>query len=180
MTACVRNFYAHHPDECIAGATCHEREGSRYRKTFLVYANRELEDFLWLKMKDLPCMFDAQGLKHRESLRALWDTNKMFLMIDNVGLVGIDLSTPSMPNVHVTFWDLKMRGREPIGIVTCQEIIKHLGVPALFTQMPSTSKATMAWTKRIGFKVINWYCASTYNRAGELDDLVELAYYDAL
>jgi hypothetical protein len=100
----------------------------------------------------------------------------MFFMIDNVGLFAVDLVIPSMPNVHVTYWDKRLRGRERLVAAICDWLLEYLNVPAVFTQMPAASKATLAYAKRVGFVVTNWYSCSTWNAKNELDDLVELTY----
>ena len=168
--------FVHSPDDCGLGAICNEATGTHYRMIYYVEPTVKLEDFLWERMHGLPSMFGIVPLVDRDRLRRLWDRNLMWLMVDDVGIVGFDLTTRAMPNIHVTFWDKRMRGRELLGTELCNWALDYFQVPAIFTQAPAASKVTIAWAKRLGFKVSNWYSASVINAANELDDLVELSY----
>lgn len=163
-------------DDWILTELCNERDGPRWRSIYYADPSAELEEYLWNKLQGLPSMFSITPLQDRERLRRLWDRNLMWMTVSDVGIVGFDLTTRSMPNIHITFWDKKLRGREHIGIRLCNWALDYFDVPALFTQCPAASKVTIAYAKRLGFVVSNWYCASTFNAAGELDDLVELTY----
>lgn len=166
-------------DDWVLTEACHEREGWKWRSVYIVEPSEAWEEHLWARLKGLPSMFGIVPLVDRHKLQRLYDKNLMWFAIDCVGIACVDLTTRSMPNVHVTYWDARMRGRESLGRRLCEWLLEFFDVPAVFTQCPAASRVVIAHAKRIGFKVSNWYCASTINAANELDDLVELTYRSA-
>lgn len=171
----LRPFWLNKAD-LVTSAVCLEPKGLILRSVFAVAATSDLEDFLWEKLRGIPSMFSATPLTSKEPLQHLYNENAMWMLVDTVGLVGIDMRTVLMPNIHVVFWDKRLRGREPIGRAICDWVLEFFSAPVITTQMPASSKATLAWTKRVGFEITGWHSCSTYDSKGELDDLVELAY----
>lgn len=87
-------------------------------------------------------------------------------VVDNVGLIFAVRDLPHRASVHIVFWDRRLRGRETLCRGLADYVIHRWGLDYLYTTIPRTSKATLAFCQRIGFEVA----------AIDGDDQVHLAY----
>ena len=127
---------------------CDERRGTRLRRVKEVEPSQPVEEWLRKMMpKDALPMKDP-GMIFNPKVRTL--------LVDSVGaIVQGPLDYEGMPDVHVVFWDLVLVGREAMCRSIAKRFIEDAGSYGVFTAIPRTSRATLAFAKRVGFKSVH-------------------------
>ena len=75
--------------------------------------------------------------------------------IDDAGIVFFKPRPPFTAEVHITFWDGRLRGREEICREIGRDFLIQRGIREgrFVTAVPHDRKAVIAFARRIGFKV---------------------------
>lgn len=73
--------------------------------------------------------------------------DKLYWTVDDVGL----LFASKAGDCHVFFWDKRLRGREGMCKSMAKIAMNILGRDDLWTQIPDTERAVIAFAKRMGF-----------------------------
>lgn len=74
--------------------------------------------------------------------------DKLYWTVDDVGL----LIATAAADVHVFFWDKRLRGREQLCRGMAQVFMGILGTEAVWTRIPESERVVIAFAKRIGFE----------------------------
>jgi hypothetical protein len=132
--------------------------------------------FLYSNLRNLPSMFSSAKLLDIEVLRqSLLEHNWRLYQVDDVGLMGVGPTLyRGMPDVHITFWDKRLRGREGLCRAVAYMVMGELEVPGLYTPIPATARATLAFAKRVGFRVVDYQRGKARDSDGQVDDAVVL------
>lgn len=133
---------------------CHERDGTVLRTATMVKANLAKLDKIYLKVKDLPNFITAEpgAIKYRD-LFSLLEPNVALLEVDDVGVIVVRYHPKEeCADVHITFWDRRLRGRESLCRAVADYLMDFLKVRGLFTAIPGDSRATLAFARRVGFR----------------------------
>lgn len=119
---------------------CQEKHGLRLRRVSEVAGTRAVHSYLTAQ---------AFGLEDQAS-----KCRRIFL-VDDVGVIFQGpLSWRGNPDVHVMFWDKVLRGREDLARVMAIEIATQAGARGVFTAIPKSGRATIAFAQRVGFKIL--------------------------
>lgn len=74
-----------------------------------------------------------------------------------VDRVGILIQGPTrwegLPDVHIIFWDKVLRGREEMCARMARLGAREAGVPGVWTAIPQSARATLAFARRVGFEL---------------------------
>lgn len=89
-----------------------------------------------------------------QTLGLLYEPNRIYWVVDDVGLIFAIFDTDHSANVHITFWDRRLRGREGLCRALAQLVLDRPGMCYLHTAIPKTSRATLAFAKRVGFEQV--------------------------
>lgn len=89
-----------------------------------------------------------------QTLGFFYEPNRIYWLVDDVGLIFAVFDTEHSANVHITFWDRRLRGREGLCRGLARMVLDRPGMCYLHTAIPEGSRATLAFAKRIGFEPI--------------------------
>lgn len=81
------------------------------------------------------------------ALREFSRLDKLFWTVDDVGL----LIASEAGDVHIFFWDGRLRGREQLCRTMAGVVMNIFGKESIWTKIPSTERAVIAFAKRVGF-----------------------------
>lgn len=128
-----RLYYCGPPDDAI-------------RKVTEVQPSMELEAYL---RSELP-PDDNTPIK---DIGMIWHEDVRIWLVDSVGLLlkGF-LEHEGLIDVHVAFWDKRLRGREAMCRAMAQNAARESGYHGVWTAIPMKARATIAFAKRIGFR----------------------------
>lgn len=124
---------------------CDERRGYVVRHVLEVEATPMAEMYLRLHLDDMPSS-PMKDISHIYSYGA-----RLFL-VDDVGMMlkgTIDFG--GLVDVHIGFWDRVLRGREQMCRYMAELVAHDAGIRGVWTAMPPSARATLAFAKRIGF-----------------------------
>lgn len=103
---------------------------------------------LFAKMQQVP-----NFLEGRNPLGVFLSDGVEVLEIDDVGvLVAVGLGENDSAHAHVTFWDGRLRGREPISRAVAELVMQAYGLSSVWTAIPEVAKQVLAFAERVGFK----------------------------
>lgn len=127
--------------------TCKERRGTFERNVFEVEPSKPLREYLRLKLAPIPSPV--------KDLSKLTEPGVRTILVDNVGVIiqGTTLLY-GVPDVHIGFWDRILVGREQMCYHVGLMLARDAGVDALWTAIPMEARATLAFARRVGFKII--------------------------
>ena len=163
----------------ILSIECKEPDGVHTRQVRPLANDSATAHYLFAKLHGLPSMFSNTPLLSVDKVLEGIDKGLILFLVDQVGILAIrDIQSPLSAEVHMTFWDKRLRGREQLAIEMCNFMHKKADVAILWTAMPSTSKSSLAFAKRIGFRVQNWEIGATFDCKGQPDDRVTLVRMD--
>lgn len=74
--------------------------------------------------------------------------DKLYWTVDDVGLIIANKAG----DVHIFFWDKRLRGRERLSKEMAKVIMDIFGRLDLFTEIPVSERAVIAFAKRVGFE----------------------------
>lgn len=81
------------------------------------------------------------------ALREFSRLDKLYWTVDDVGL----LIASEAGDVHIFFWDKRLRGREGLCKSMAEVVLNTLGREYIWTTIPETERAVIAFAKRVGF-----------------------------
>ena len=128
---------------------CEGRRGTKVRHVREVKASLLLEKYLQSKLL-VPEESPMKSLSH------IYSSGTRLFLVDDVGLIvkGV-IKYEHMPDVHVAFWDKIMVGREYMCHSMAQLLAKDAEARGVWTAIPSSSRATLAFAKRVGFEEVH-------------------------
>jgi hypothetical protein len=88
-----------------------------------------------------------------EEIASFCQPQRTTWLVDDVGLVFADRDLPWRASVHIVFWDGRLRGRETLCRGLADYAIHRWDLSYICTNIPKTSRATLAFAKRVGFEV---------------------------
>jgi hypothetical protein len=134
--------------------SCFEPDGEKLRRVHPMMRSPEEIAMILRATDGVPSMFSGQGCFH--SMDELFDEEKIFLLVDKVGLICFVPDLDNGAHVHITFWDKRLRGRELLCKAVAREMMLLRRFDKLWTIIPRTSRPTLAFTKRLGFKEVEF------------------------
>lgn len=131
---------------------CVEPEGAIIRIVQSVVKTPELIWWLYDQVKGMPNFVTAhpEEFTHESMLWLFLPEVKIYL-IDDVGVVVLRRLTSVYADVHPTFWDRRLRGREELARQICHTILAEEQLDVLHTDIELASRVVMAFAKRVGF-----------------------------
>lgn len=110
-----------------------------------------------LEARDIPWVYarikESLASRGREALgieQALYEfmrLDKLYWVVDDVGLIIATVAG----DVHIFFWDKRLRGREQLCKIIARVIMEIFDRDFVWTEIPKTERAVLAFAKRIGF-----------------------------
>lgn len=161
----------------VFSVLCKERSGEIIRRAR--YLRDHLDDavYVYHRLRGLPSMFSATPLESLQPIRKAFEQGWQILAIDDVGLVAVGTDmVEEYIDVHITFWDRVLRGREDLARVAIGWALDVTEAQGVYTAIPSSSKATIAFAKRVGFEVTAWLNNLARDKNGEVDDCIVMEY----
>ena len=76
--------------------------------------------------------------------------DKLYWTVDDVGLLIANYAG----DVHVFFWDKRLRGREELCRSMARVFMSIIERDSVWTQIPETERAVLAFAKRVGFEEV--------------------------
>lgn len=129
-------------------------EGGREVERHVVPMSRDPETILAVydRLKGIPHLFAVDGQTKPYTLTGLYNPNRLFWLVDDVGIVclGVDEQYAGTGHPHFTFWDKRLRGREEMCRWLCGWGMDAFGLEMLWTIVPRERRATLAFAKRVG------------------------------
>jgi hypothetical protein len=128
--------------------TCPEPDGEVIR-TVRPLASRDILR-VYLKIRG---SLESRGrtLPFELALREFDRMDKLYWTVDDVGL----LIATEAGDVHIFFWDRRLRGREQMCKTMANVVMNILDREYIWTRIPVTERAVIAFAKRIGFEQEN-------------------------
>lgn len=133
--------------------TCVERGQTILREVTPFVPSPETALEIYDKVKDKASMFSLDGRTGPKALTSLLNPAHHFWLVDDVGLLCVASYEPGMGHAHITFWDCILRGREELVRSMARQSMRDMKLSLLYTAIPAASRATLAFAKRIGFKI---------------------------
>ena len=156
---------------------CEERDGVVTRTARLLTPAMDDVIAVYNNLRGLPSMFSATPMRTLRPIVDAMDAGWEILLVDNVGLLAFGTTIiEGHIDVHVTFWDRILRGREQLAREAIDWAMTSSGALGVYTGIPSSSKATIAFAKRVGFQVAGWMLGGAIDSKGQVDDSVVLRY----
>ena len=126
---------------------CPERRGLVGRTVREIEPTEQLEAYLQDRFA---------GVVSFGKLTRIYDKASRVFLVDDVGvLFKGPLEIDGLPDVHIAFWDRILVGREEMCYDVARIVAEDASAPGVWTAMPKTAKATLAFAKRVGFTVVN-------------------------
>lgn len=124
--------------------TCNEPDGVRIR-----YVKPLAQRDIPRVYKHLSDTIAARGRKLPAdlALREFERLDKLYWTVDDVGL----LIANQAGDTHIFFWDKRLRGREGLCKAMAQVAMEIFGRDSVWTSIPETERAVIAFAKRVGF-----------------------------
>lgn len=138
-TGTERLYYCGPPDDAI-------------RRVVEVQPSQALEDYL---RKELP----PESKTPIKDVTMIWTRGVRIWLVDAVGvLIQGFIVNEGLIDVHIAFWDRRLRGREAMCRAMAAVAAHEGGYPGVWTAIPEDARTTLAFAKRVGFrltKIIN-------------------------
>jgi hypothetical protein len=170
--------------EFVMAVSCQEKRGLVLRTVNRFYPRKPDALYLLQRMYGKPSLFSNQPLQDIKQLKYLYESGWTWLLVDDVGILGVGpfslhegpTSNVLACDVHMTFWDMVLRGREDLVRMMAIWAADHRDARAVYTVVPSSSKAVLAFCKRVGFEIVDWRVGLTKDSKGRPDDAVVLMF----
>lgn len=97
-------------------------------------------------------LLDDSSKSPIKDLSHIYSQGARTFLVDDVGVMlkGV-IDYKGLCDVHIGFWDRILNGRESMCREMAIEVAESAGVPGVWTAIPISSRATLAFAKRIGF-----------------------------
>lgn len=125
---------------------CPEPGCERIRMVTEVEPDQAVEMYLRVKLEGMPTPVKDYAHLHRDGVRVF--------MVDDVGvLIQGFVPLDGLIDVHIAFWDKRLRGRELLCRKMAECVAHEGGYPGVWTAIPETSRTVVAFARRVGFTV---------------------------
>lgn len=129
--------------------SCPEPGGTRVRRVREMNRTHEEVARVLALSKGVPNLFAKQTCF--QSIDNLYDPNKVYFLVDDVGIIAAVPDGLGAAHVHITFWDRRLRGREALCRGVARWLLQNLNLTVLWTVIPQASRTTLAFARRLGF-----------------------------
>lgn len=129
----------------VLSIVCREKSGSIRRYVRVMYQNeaRMIYDYLALR----PSFVSSE-----DEFVDLVKKGMVCFLVDDVGMFAVVVDKSGRAHVHMTFWDGRLRGRETLAREVAHFAMETLELDRLWTAIPLTRPAVLAFAERVGFK----------------------------
>ena len=153
---------------------CFERRERVERSVYRMWPSAAADaGWFYEKLQGKPSLFQAERLTTPESLVVLDHPRLYWLLVDTVGILAANFS-PDVDlglDVHVTFWDSILRGREALCRRALRQAADHFGASRAFTALVPSNRTGIAFAQRCGFRLAGVRPLAGRNAKGETEDL---------
>ena len=149
----MTNEYSFPADEILFQATCKEGDRKVVRSVRPMVLNGEDIVRLWFKLSKFPILFASpQETNFRNFVRILQDPYTVLLEVDDIGMFMISDLTPGVEaKIHISFWDSRLSGREPLLRELTKWVLDVLHVRRVSAPIRADARAMRAFMDRVGF-----------------------------
>jgi hypothetical protein len=126
--------------------TCDEPKGQVIREVRALAATDI--PFVYAQMASSFAERGKACLPWEDALKEFMRLDKLYWVVDDVGLIIANQAG----DVHVFFWDKRLRGREGMCRALVLIICEFYDRDFVWTKIPITERAVIAFAKRIGFQ----------------------------
>lgn len=124
----------------------------------LIPPESELIWDIFYKIKDIPNMLVDEEHPGPFAAKALFDRSNMIFQVGDCGIIGVaNIERGHSAEVHVTFWDGMLRGKEKVCRQVAEALINKFELKILYTRIPELRHSTLAFAKRVGFEEVRKY-----------------------
>lgn len=117
----------------------------------MVLEPRELLE-VYDRLKGCTNLFGAREDAGENIVEGLVRLARYIWRVDDVGILAVLPVGPHAAHVHITFWDKRLRGREELCRRFGLHVMETYGFDTIWTGMPASARATLAFAKRVGFR----------------------------
>lgn len=91
-------------------------------------------------------------LEERNPLGVFLAPSTEILEVDDVGaLVAVDIVPGRSAHAHMTFWDRRLCGREPLVRTAAELVMQAYDLAFVWTAIPVSNKQVLSFAERVGF-----------------------------
>jgi hypothetical protein len=126
--------------------TCNEPGGPVVRNVRTLAASDI--PFVYAKMKESFAERGRECIPWEDALYEFMRLDKLYWVVDDVGLIIANKAG----DVHVFFWDKRLRGRESMCRAMVMVVCEFYDRDSVWTTIPITERAVIAFAKRVGFQ----------------------------
>ena len=129
---------------------------------------------LWFQLSQFPILFASpQQSNFKNFTRLLQDDYSVMLRIDDIGIIMVTDIVPGVEaRMHLSFWDSKLSGREPLVREAVRWIMDVLRVRRVATPVRADARAMRAFLERVGLyfegALKNWITSEDSNKMYDL------------
>jgi len=132
---------------------CHEKGGLTLRRVEPLA--KEAKDLAWLVLRLKETDSFLRHVSMADALTLLLDERTYILTIDDVGAVILtSIHQGFAAEVHVTFWDGRVRGREGMCRKIADWLFRMFTLEQMFCLVPEGNTSGQRLAKAVGFKDI--------------------------
>lgn len=147
-------------DDVVMTVTCDEPEGKVEREIRLAPLTIENLGFLWENLRQFPTLFNEELSDFEDFANAFMhqvgndiQPHGIIWMVDDVGIVFITAIQPGIQaHCHCSFWDRRLKGREPILREMVRYAFEEFGFHRLNAEVPHYATPIHYFVKSAGFK----------------------------
>lgn len=143
---------APNPDTALFTAVCREDGQDVIRTAYPYILDAAAVVQLWFRLSQFPVLFASpQQSNFKNFVRMIQDEYSVMLRIDDVGLILVTDIVPGVEaRMHLSFWDSKLSGREPIVRETIKWITEILNVRRVSVPVRADARAMKSFLERVG------------------------------
>ena len=129
---------------------------------------------LWFRLSQFPILFASpQQANFKNFTRMLQNDYSVMLRVDDIGIIMITDIVPGVEaRLHLSFWDSKLSGREPLIREAVRWTMEVLGVRRVSTPVRADARAMRAFMERVGMyfegALKNWISNDETNKMYDL------------
>ena len=161
-------------DDQLFAVECKEdgKDVVRHAYPYILDASAVVQ--LWFQLSQFPILFASpQQANFKNFTRMLQDDYSVMLRIDDIGILMITDIVPGVEaRMHLSFWDSKLSGREPIIREAVRWAMETLNVRRIATPVRADARAMRAFLERVGLyfegALKNWIVSEETNKMYDL------------
>ena len=129
---------------------CFEKAGLILRRVELLDRGAKALAWLVLQLKEKDSFLRHVGMA--DALVLLLDQHTYILTVDNVGVIILtNIHKGRSAEVHVTFWDGRVRGRERMCRKVAEWLFRMFELSEMYCQIPEGNTTGLRLAKAVGF-----------------------------